>query len=144
MKWRNVPFPETYIAPLLLGVAVDFMFPRVLIANSAVPFVLGIPLLLGGLLIIFGAVREIGSHDVDAPTMLITSGPYAWSRNPMYVAWTFIYIGLICIINSVWLLLLLPVALVLTHLVVLREEKKLDELFGDSYRDYRQNVRRYI
>ena len=144
MKWRNVPFPETYIAPLLLGVAVDFMLPRVLIANSAVPFVLGIPLLLGGLLIIIGAVHEIGSQDVDAPTLVITSGPYAWSRNPMYVAWTFIYIGLICIINSVWLLLLLPVALVLTHFVVLREEKKLEELFGDSYYEYHRNVRRYI
>jgi len=144
MKWRNVPFPETYIAPLLLGVAVDFMFPRVLIANSAVPFVLGIPLLLGGLLIILRAVREIGSQDVDAPTLVITSGPYAWSRNPMYMAWTLIYIGAICIINSVWLLLLFPVALVLTHFVVLREEKKLEELFGDSYYDYRQNVSRYL
>lgn len=144
MKWRNVPFPETYIAPLLLGVAVDFMFPRILIANSAVPFLLGIPLLLGGLLIILRAVREIGSQDVDAPTLVITSGPYARSRNPMYVAWTFIYIGAICIVNSVWLLLLLPAALVLTHFVVLREEKKLEELFGDSYYDYRQNVRRYI
>jgi len=144
MKWRNVPFPETYIAPLLLGVAVDFMFPRMLIANSAVPFMLSIPLLFGGLLIIFGAVREIGSQDMDEPTVFITSGPYAWSRNPMYVAWTFIYIGAICIINSVWLLLLLPIALVLTHFVVLREEKKLEEQLGDSYRDYRQNVRRYI
>jgi protein-S-isoprenylcysteine O-methyltransferase Ste14 len=144
MKWRNVPFPETHIAPLLLGVAVDFMFPRILIANSAIPFVLSIPLLLGGILIILGAVREAGSQEVDEPTVLITSGPYAWSRNPMYVAWTLIYIGAICIINSVWLLLLLPVALVLTHFVVLREEKKLEELFGDSYRDYRQNVRRYI
>jgi protein-S-isoprenylcysteine O-methyltransferase Ste14 len=144
MKWRNVPFPETHIAPLLLGVAVDFMFPRILIANSAIPFVLSIPLLLGGILIILGAVREAGSQEVDEPTVLITSGPYAWSRNPMYVAWTLIYIGAICIINSVWLLLLLPVALVLTHFVVLREEKKLEELFGDSYSDYRQNVRRYI
>jgi protein-S-isoprenylcysteine O-methyltransferase Ste14 len=120
------------------------MFPRNMIANSTVPFVLGIPLLLGGLLIIFHTVREVGSQDVEAPTSVITSGPYAWSRNPMYVAWTVIYIGVICIINSVWLLLLLPVALVLTHFVVLREEKKLEELFGDSYSDYRQNVRRYI
>lgn len=144
MKWRNFPFPETHIAPLLLGVAVDFLFPRALIANIAIPFVLAIPLLLGGLFIIFGAVREAGSQEVDEPTVLITSGPYAWSRNPMYAAWTLIYIGTICIINSVWLLLLLPVALALTHFVVLREEKKLEELFGDSYSDYRQNVRRYI
>ncbi len=144
MKWRNFPFPETHIAPLLLGVAVDFLFPRVLIKNGTVAFVLGLPLLLGGLLVIFGAVREVGSQDVDAPNTVITSGPYAWSRNPMYVAWTFIYIGAICIINSVWLLLLLPVALVLTHFVVLREEKKLEELFGDSYCDYHRNVRRYI
>ncbi len=144
MKWRNFPFPETYIAPLLLGVVIDFIFPQILIANSIVPFVLGTPLMLAGLLIIYGAVRAVGSQEVDGPTTLITSGPYAWSRNPMYVGWAFIYIGATCVINSLWLLILFPVALVLTHFVVLREEKALRDLFDDGYSEYCHHVRRYI
>lgn len=144
MKWRNIPVPEMFIVPLLLGVTADFLSPRILIENGIVAMTLGIPLLASGILIALGAAREFRSEDVESHTELITTGPYAWSRNPMYLAWTLIYIGAICIINSVWLLLLLPVALVLTHFVVLREEKKLEETFEDNYSRYRQSVRRYI
>ena len=63
----------------------------------------------------------------------------------MYVAWTFIYAGIGVIVNSVWPLMFLPVALIFTHYMsVIREEHRLEEEFGDEYRRYRNKVRRYL
>ncbi len=91
------------------------------------------------------AVRTVSEVDVSKPTRVVSTGPYALSRNPMYVAWTVLYVGIALIINALWPLLLLPVVLASTHfLAVLREERRLAELFGIEYADYRQEVRRYV
>jgi protein-S-isoprenylcysteine O-methyltransferase Ste14 len=76
---------------------------------------------------------------------LLTSGPYQFSRNPMYVAATILQvaIGLGC--NNTWIILLSGVALAVVHVVAVRpEETYLREKFGDAYRDYAARVRRYL
>lgn len=144
IKWRNISFPESFLIPMLLGVALNFLFPWSLLGNQNLGVVLGIPLLFLGLLIVLGAAREVGSDNIESPTKLVVTGPYAWSRNPMYLAWAFLSIAAMCLVNSVWLLLLFPVAIILTHFIVLREERKLEEQFGEEYKEYREQVRRYI
>jgi protein-S-isoprenylcysteine O-methyltransferase Ste14 len=63
----------------------------------------------------------------------------------MYVAWTTIYVGMILLVNSGWLLIFLPVLLGFTHYVVIRrEEQQLEQHFGSEYRQYRDRVRRYL
>ncbi len=80
-----------------------------------------------------------------SPDRLITSGPYAFSRNPMYVGWTLIFLGLIFILNTLWSFGLLIVVLIFTHLFVIqREEANLQKSFGAEYERYRERVRRYI
>jgi len=104
----------------------------------------GWPLLLAGLLLGTWAVRAAASVDLERPDQLVDSGPYAHSRNPMYVAWTLGYMGVALVAGTAWPLLLLPVVLVVTHVVVRREERSLERRFGGAYRSYKASVRRYL
>jgi protein-S-isoprenylcysteine O-methyltransferase Ste14 len=76
--------------------------------------------------------------------MLVDSGPYAFSRNPMYLAWTVGYVGVALVAGTAWPLMLLPVVLAVTQVVVMREERFLERRFGDAYRSYKTSVRRYL
>jgi protein-S-isoprenylcysteine O-methyltransferase Ste14 len=85
-----------------------------------------------------------GDTDLDRPERLLTGGPYTWSRNPMYVAWNLIHLGIGLSAGSGWVIATAPLAGVLIHLDVLGEERRLEDVFGDTYRQYRSTVRRYI
>lgn len=83
--------------------------------------------------------------EVDAPAKLITTGPYALSRNPMYLAWHVLYAGAIFLVNTKWLVLLFTFVLAYTHYrVILREEEELEKLFGQEYKAYCAKARRYF
>jgi protein-S-isoprenylcysteine O-methyltransferase Ste14 len=76
---------------------------------------------------------------------LVTSGPYRWSRNPMYVALTLLDVGLALFFNQAWPIVLLPlVLLVLMTFVIAREERYLRGAFGAAYDAYCDRVRRFI
>jgi protein-S-isoprenylcysteine O-methyltransferase Ste14 len=78
-------------------------------------------------------------------TALVEAGPFRFSRNPLYVALTFMYVGLALLANALWVLALIVPVMVLMHYgVVRREERYLEAKFGDAYRDYRSRVRRYL
>jgi protein-S-isoprenylcysteine O-methyltransferase Ste14 len=90
-------------------------------------------------------VVEAGKIDVEAPTKLLTGGPYSFSRNPMYIGWTLIYLGTALAANSVWMIALLPIVMVFTHVTDVRnEERFLAEKFGNEYLEYQGRVRRYL
>ena len=76
---------------------------------------------------------------------IVTRGPYRFSRNPMYVALTLVYLGLSLLVGTMWPLVLLPVVLwSLYVLVIRREELYLDAAFAEEYGAYRRRVRRWI
>jgi protein-S-isoprenylcysteine O-methyltransferase Ste14 len=78
-------------------------------------------------------------------TAIVTTGPFRFSRNPLYCSLTLLYLGLTAIFNTWWgLIVLVPLLLVMHFGVVLREERYLDRKFGDTYRQYRTRVRRYL
>ena len=62
----------------------------------------------------------------------------------MYAAWGLIYVGVSFLVDSAWPLAMLPAALALIHVSVLREERELGRRLGDEYRDYRSRTRRYL
>ena len=75
---------------------------------------------------------------------LVTSGPYRFTRNPMYVSLVVLYLGVTLALNSWWPLLLLPfVILVVTRSVIMREERYLSAAFPE-YAAYRARVRRWL
>ncbi len=78
-------------------------------------------------------------------TAIIQSGPFRMTRNPLYLSMTLIYIGVCLVMNTAWPLLLLPLLLLTMHRgVILREERYLEQKFGDEYISYRSRVRRWI
>jgi len=78
-------------------------------------------------------------------TTIIDTGPYRFTRNPIYLGMMLGLIGLAVALNSLWLLLTLaPFALVIRYGVVAREEAYLERKFGDAYRHYRARVRRWL
>jgi len=78
-------------------------------------------------------------------TAFITSGPFAYSRNPMYLAMTAFLFGLAFFADSLWFFLAIPIAMIaVTRLAIAPEEAYLEAKFSDLYRDYRSKVRRWI
>lgn len=144
-RWSNIPIPEGHVIPLIVGMALHVFFPRSIFESPWLRHVLGWPPLLLGALLAAWAVATIKDVDINKPTSLIVSGPYRFSRNPMYVAWTLIYAGIAVLANTWWPLFFLPIVLVFTHTFVIRkEEQRLEQLFDEQYRRYRDGVRRYL
>ena len=96
------------------------------------------------------AIVSITSAGSNVPTnrpttTVVESGPYYFTRNPIYLGMFLGLIGLAIAFNSLWLLLtLVPFALVIRYGVVAREEAYLDRKFGHIYRRYRARVRRWL
>ncbi|NDY56174.1 isoprenylcysteine carboxylmethyltransferase family protein [Desulfovibrio sulfodismutans] len=78
-------------------------------------------------------------------SMLVATGAYAWSRNPMYVGFLAMLAGLGLAAGSVWMVLtVLPMAFSLGLYVIPREEAYLARRFGSDYETYRRSVRRWL
>ena len=94
-----------------------------------------------------GLFRRIGTtHDVrEPPTRLVTTGPYRFTRNPMYVGLTTILLGIGLLVGT-WPFLIPPVVfpLVVSAFFIRREERILERAFGDEYEAFRRRVRRWL
>ncbi len=78
-------------------------------------------------------------------TALVTGGPFRFSRNPLYLALTVIYLGAAGLLNSLWPVLLLPGVLWFMHWgVIIREERYLERRLGPAYQEYKARVRRWL
>ncbi len=78
-------------------------------------------------------------------TAIVASGPFRFSRNPLYLAVTLLYFGLTLVFNTWWgIVALVPLLIIMHRGVVLREECYLEQKFGETYRQYRSKVRRYL
>ncbi len=81
----------------------------------------------------------------ESTAALVTEGPFRFSRNPIYVGYTLLYLGIGFWMNSAWSLVLLPLVLAAMHrLVIVKEEAYLESRFGEAYETYRRRVRRWI
>jgi protein-S-isoprenylcysteine O-methyltransferase Ste14 len=151
----GVPFPPPFlfVAGFLVGLALERWGWRIPIAADGLRALFVVTGWLGviaglflagwGLLVFFRArTAIIPSHPASR---LVTSGPYRFSRNPMYVGLSAQYLGLALLFNVAWPLLLFPVViLALVRLVIRREERYLADAFGDEYVLYGQRVRRWL
>ena len=93
------------------------------------------------------AFRRVGTTIMphEAPSALVATGPYHWSRNPIYVADLIILAGVALILGApLALLLLVPFQQVLLRLFVLPEEAMLERELGEPYRAYKGRVRRWL
>lgn len=76
---------------------------------------------------------------------LATTGPYARCRHPRYATWMFLMVPGVCLMGGSWLLLTVPVVMyAATRLLVGREERELEDRFGDAWREYRERTGRFL
>lgn len=116
--------------------------------DDSVVWPLGIGIILIGVLVRLWATKHIGRR---MPWMkkkgkkLVKTGPYAIVRNPLYIGNIIVALGLSVLSELAWFIPLLFLYLfIIYHLVVLYEEKKLLERWGDDYRAYLNEVPRWI
>ena len=89
--------------------------------------------------------RGGGGPGMDTPPeRLVTTGPFAYSRNPMYLGHVIFLLGLTLSLRSVLAALITVANAVWFHFRVQRDEKRLRERFGQPYLDYTARVRRWI
>jgi protein-S-isoprenylcysteine O-methyltransferase Ste14 len=80
-----------------------------------------------------------------APGRLVVDGPFRFSRNPLYVSLTLMYLGISVAANALWPLAFLIFAVVIVDRgVILQEERFLEKRFGEEYRSYKARVRRWV
>jgi protein-S-isoprenylcysteine O-methyltransferase Ste14 len=143
-RWNNIPLPEPHIVGILSSAVLHLARPWRLPGNKRLYSGAGWALVGAGVAISASAVRAASDMNLERPSTLICSGPYAISRNPMYVGWTLLYVGGALITRNAWMVALLPVVAWVIHRDVLREEHTLERIFGEEYIRYRNQVRRYL
>jgi protein-S-isoprenylcysteine O-methyltransferase Ste14 len=142
-RWTNVPVPEAHLAGVAMAVGLRTLMPATR-WNWKPRGTVGQVLCVAGLAVIARSVRAAGQIDVARPTRLVSDGPFAFSRNPMYVGWALLHLGVGMAAGSAWIVLTLPAAICWIHGEILQEERALSETFGDSYTAYRAQVPRYL
>jgi protein-S-isoprenylcysteine O-methyltransferase Ste14 len=132
--------------------AAAFSFPTVSrqeLFHSGIVSWAGVLLCLAGLFLLFLSLVSFGKSfrvgiDPDHPDKLVTSGIFAFSRNPIYVAFGFVLLGQFLVFSN-WILLVYMVAAIgLFHRQVLHEEEYLRNHYGQEYSEYCDRVRQYL
>ena len=122
------------------AIVIYLCFLKVRIEFSGL-FLAGTVCYLLGLLLC--AVSIIGFSS-PSPEGLNTKGIYGFSRHPMYVSYFIYFLGCAFLTES-WILGgIILVFQISSHWIVLAEERECEKRFGEHYRQYRQEVRRYI
>ena len=136
-------------AAIALGLILNYFWPaKVLTHSLAVP--LGILIIFVAVAIGLLAVREMvmASTPLDVrkrSTRIVTSGVFQQSRNPIYLGMVLLCTGVAFLIDSLWLLGLVPLfAAILQKGVIEPEEAYLERNFGEEYLRYKARVRRWI
>lgn len=167
MNWRNTPRqppsrpappdrpgiiappPLIYLLPFAAGLWLQRRMSLSLELGGLAPW-LGWPLVAAGVLGFILALRALGRagtsvNPYKASSAVAAAGIYRFSRNPIYLADTFVYTGVALLCESGWPLLLLPLALVVVQKgVIAREEAYLERKFGEDYLNYKARVRRWF
>ena len=145
----KLPPPLIYGSAFAIGFALDWLLPwsaftgplRWWLAGAA-----GLPAVGIALWALLTFRRADTAIEPWEPARhLVTHGPYAYTRNPMYVSLTLLTAAIAIALDLPWALLMVPVAVLVTDQhVIAREEIHLRHMFGSAYRDYCTRTRRWV
>lgn len=145
--------PGVPLITILLGQVLQRTWPIALVPELAplVRYGVGGGIVAAAILGLgFRAVRTMRrsgqSENPWKPTpSVIETGPYRFTRNPMYLQLVIVCIGFAIMLQNPWTLLLTPLAaLVLQELAIRPEEEYLERKFGETYLAYKRRVRRWL
>jgi protein-S-isoprenylcysteine O-methyltransferase Ste14 len=147
--------PLLFLAALVLGFAFDhllrlpFPVPRTGWVHWISAINAGV-LILVGIAVFAASIRNFSRAATPVqgtrPTRaLVTTGIHGWSRNPIYLGMFLVYVGIGLVVRGPWILIVaVPLAVTIRYGVVAREEAYLERRFGDTYRDYKARVSRWL
>jgi protein-S-isoprenylcysteine O-methyltransferase Ste14 len=148
--------PATLILPPLVyaaGLAAGWWINRSFQLTFSQGHVLNVPgwtLISVGALVTIWAALTLWRHRTTvnpykAASNLVLSGPFAFSRNPIYLGDWLVYAGVTLLLDTFWTLPLVPLVWwVMRYQVIAHEEAHLEAMFGQEYLDYMGKVRRWI
>lgn len=143
------PPPLIYLCSILFGLGFNTLWP-VEVFPQAVEFPFGMFIVLVAVIIFIFSVRRFLKADTplrpNKPTVFIVrTGPYRYSRNPIYLSMTVLQIGIGIWADNVWILgMLIPALILISYGVIAREESYLENKFGEEYIKYKMSVRRWL
>jgi protein-S-isoprenylcysteine O-methyltransferase Ste14 len=141
--------PFVYLGSLIVGGLLQWALPLPFLP-SALALPIGVALIVVAVALFVSSVAKFRAAGTPVPghqptTAIVRAGPYRFSRNPIYVAFSLLQLGIAIWANSVWLLATLVIAIALMQFIVIRrEEEYLERRFGAVYLEYKASVRRWL
>jgi len=140
--------PFVYLIAIALGAVLQLAVPLPFVPR-AFNVAVGVSLVVVAMAIFVACVGKFRAAGTAVPankptTAIVRTGPYRFSRNPIYLAFSLLQLGIAIWVNSLWLLATLVAALALIHVVIGREERYLERKFGAEYLAYKSSVRRWL
>ena len=138
--------PLVYLSTIVLGLAVHILWPRHIVPWSLGASV-GALLTLSAVALFIYAIRTFRAAGTPIPgnrltKTIVRTGPYRFTRNPIYLAFSLFQLGLAVWVNSLSLLLtLIPAIALMARVVIPREEQYLEARFPAEYASYKASVR---
>lgn len=156
MTEQNLDHAQVRVAPPL--VFLSYLIGA-LVVSRIIPFptpwtfplrIVGGLMTIAGFLLAGSAISQMRkAHTSPDPhhavAALVTGGPYRFTRNPIYLGFFLIYLGLTLLAGTLWGVIAAPFLLwTVTTSVIRAEEAYLDGKFGEQYKEYRSRVRQWI
>ena len=138
--------PVILLASIVLQIILLFSFPISVDLRS----LLGLILILSGISLVFVSFRFMRKMKTTfipdgTPEVLISSGPFKFSRNPIYLGMLTVLVGVAFLMSSLSAIIIAFVfGIIINFTWIAHEEKKLHELFSEDWENYSSKVRRWI
>ncbi|MFY9268274.1 MAG: isoprenylcysteine carboxylmethyltransferase family protein [Candidatus Manganitrophaceae bacterium] len=143
------PPPLIYLSGWMIGWLLERVVPLPTLPEG-LRYLLGLPPIAIAAFFIFSAFRamreaQTAVNPYQPTTAIVTSGPYRFTRNPLYLSLTLLYLGISFLWRISGPILLLPLVLLIIRWgVINREETYLENKFGEEYLRYKAGVRRWF
>ena len=141
--------PLVYLSSIAFGVVLHLVWPVPVFPRGAPPG-LGAVVVLLAVGLAASAIRTFRAAGTPVPadqptTTIVRTGPYRFSRNPIYLAFSLLQLGIALWANSLWIVLTLPASVaVISFVVIPKEERYLEAHFPSDYLPYKASVRRWL
>lgn len=147
IPWPPILLTTLILAAIVLGRWQPIAWPGM---DDLAARAIGLGIGAAGILLAFWAAWTLHRADTNilpnrAADHLVTTGPFARFRNPIYIADVMMLLGAAEFTKNIWFVAAAAVfAVLVTYLAILPEEQHLEARFGDTYRDYKQRSRRWL
>lgn len=143
------PVVLVFLGGLIGGVVINIFVPAPIWPNIWTRFIGFVPLTAGSGLFAWSRAafrrHQTSLMPWSPSSFLVQDGPYAISRNPIYLAFCILYLGVSLIFDSAYILIMLAIVLVLfDRLQIPREERYLERQFGEEFLSYKARVGRWL